>query len=276
MNEDMVQLSPGSAQGTELDTQLAELMRAREALASLSPISNRGGGDDWDAPFDLRVIRPRAIDLRRLWQLTEAPEPPTIAAAQGRPILLNHVITPYPPDGLSPRGVWGLGYEFVALDGDMDTVSVVPNDEVLEIGRVGQDVDLGMALGGAIRVPDVPLTLVGDVLPVSLTGASIRASTNQTFQFSLKMRITLRKVIGSGVGEGGAMWKLYRQDEPLDRPHALLQTVMVPETSTSIRCLVKTWAKQAGWFGTEWGARFWPYADQQFEIRLPPAASARS
>jgi hypothetical protein len=103
---------------------------------------------------------------------------------------------------------------------------------------------------------------------VTLSGASVRASTDQSFQFSVGLSITLRKVVGAPVGIGGAMWKLYRQDEPLDQPHALLQTVLVPEDATSIRCTVKTWAKQAGILGTRWGARFWKYDDQQFEISL--------
>ena len=32
--------------------------------------------------------------------------------------------------------------------------------------------------------------------------------------------------------------------------------------------VMKAWAKQAGWLGTRWGARFWSYEDQPFEISL--------
>jgi hypothetical protein len=269
MREDFVQLTPGTAVEQDLEPELAELARVRDSFESLGPVS-RGGGDDWDAPFDLRVLRPRAIDLRRLWQLTGQAEPPTIAASLGAriPILLNHVMTPFPVDGRAPGGVWGLGYEFVAHDVDANTVSVVPDDEVVEIARAGQDVHLGLALGGKIGIPGEALQSVGQELPVSLTGASLRASMNQSFQFSLQMRITLRKVVGAGVGIGGAQWKLYRQNETIDQPHSLLQTVLVADGTRSIRCTIKTWAKQAGRLGTSWGARFWPYEDQAFEISL--------
>jgi hypothetical protein len=270
MRDDEVQLRPQAETEQALDTDLKQLLLARESLESLSPISERGGSDEWDAPFDLRVLRPRAIDLRKLWQLTGQSEPPGIAATLGarRPILINHVVTPFPVDGRAPGRVWGLGYEFVAHDIDANTVSVVPDDEVMEIAKVGQSVDLGLELGGKIGIADAALQHAGLGPTISLSGASLSAATSQRFQFALEMRITLRKVVGAGVGIGGAQWKLYRQNEPIDQPHTLLQTVLVPEAARSLRCSVKTWAKQGGRLGTGWGARFWPYPDQAFDISL--------
>jgi hypothetical protein len=82
------------------------------------------------------------------------------------------------------------------------------------------------------------------------------------------MEISLRKVVGAPVGAGGALWKMYRQDEPLEGPHALLQTLVVGPGTQRIKCKIRTWAKQAGWLGTSWGARLWPYEDEAFEISL--------
>jgi len=262
-------LHPQTATEQDLDGPLKEIIQAQEQLESMCPVSALDLRADWDPPFDLRVLRPRAIDLRKLWRLTKQPEPPGIAASLGarRPILLNHLVTPFPIDGSIPGRVWGLGYEFVVHDLDASTVSVVPSDEVMEIGKVGQSVDLGLELGGKVGIPSVELPQTSGPT-VSLSGASLRASTNQRYQFALEMRITLRKVIGAGVGIGGAQWKLYRQNEPIDQPHALLQTILVPEDAKSIRCTVKTWAKQAGFLGTRVGARFWPYQDQDFEVDL--------
>lgn len=263
-------LHPQAATEQDLDEPLEEIIHAQEKLASMFQVSSRGLRGNWDPPFDLRVLRPRAIDLRKLWRLTKQPEPPGIAASLGsrRPILLNHLITPFPNDGSVPGRVWGLGYEFVTHDLDASTVSVVPDDEVMEIGKVGQSIDLGLELGGKVGIPEVGLPQTSTGPTVSLSGASLRAATNQRFQFALEMRITLRKVIGAGVGIGGAQWKLYRQNEPIDQPHPLLQTILIPEDAKSIRCTIKTWAKQAGILGTRLGARFWPYQDQEFEISL--------
>jgi hypothetical protein len=123
-------------------------------------------------------------------------------------------------------------------------------------------------LGGHIGVPKEALTLLAAAPAVSLTNASLHASTSQQFQFSLHMNLTLRKAVGAGFGVGGAQWKLYRQDERLDRPHTLLQTLLVAEGTKSIRCTVRSWAKQAGFLGTRLGAKFWQYPDQTFDISL--------
>lgn len=234
-----------------------------ESLAArgpLHPISARGGGDDWDAPFDLRVARPRAVDLRALWAATGEKEPPDIAAALGpnRPILLTHVVTPFPKDGRSPARVWALGYELVAHDANANTVSVVPSTEEYKAGELGQSVEVGIDLGGRVGSSEV----------VPGIDASIRAVTNQKFQFNASIRISLRKVMGAPVGTGGAVWKMFRQNEPLDQPHTLLQTVLVGPKTRTLRCTLKTWATQAGFLGTSLGARFWPYEDQEFEVAL--------
>lgn len=255
-----VQLKPRGEQAeAALDPELLEIVE-KNAATSRSPISVSSGDDGWDAPFDLRVARPRAIDLRALWAKENRPEPAEMAAALGpkRPILLTHVVTPFPRDGEEPARVWSLGYEIVILDADANTVSVAPSNEVFKVAELGQFVDLGLDFGGRLGIAQGPPG----------TGMALRAVTSQRFQFQVSMKITLRKVVGAPVGAGGAVWKMFRQNEQLDQPHTLLQTVLFAEGATSLRCTVKTWAKQAGWLGTRWGARFWPYEDQPFEISL--------
>jgi hypothetical protein len=222
----------------------------------------------WEPPFDLRVIRPRAVDLRQLWKATGQPVPPTIEATLGpkRPILLSHVITPFAQNGRSPRGVWGLGYEFILHGSDGNTESVMPNNEVLKIGQVGQTIDLGLGLSGEIGLPTTKLQSLSNIAGISLPGARITAATDQRFHFELNFSLTLRKVVGAPVGIGGAVWKMYRQDERLDCPHSLLQTLLLPEKTKQIKCTIKTWAKQAGFFGTRIGEKFCEYPDIDFNI----------
>jgi hypothetical protein len=249
------------------DPILESLVRER-SQDPLRPIAVRK--QEWDPAFDLRVARPRAIDLLKFWKLTGQPVPPEIAASLGprRPILLSHVVTPFPSDGRAPGGVWGLGYELTVNDAEANTVSVVPNDEVVRVGVVGQKTELGLNLGGGLQVPEATWKAAGGAPSVSLTGAEVTASTNWTFQFSVKLEITFRKVIGAPVDAGGAKWQLFRQDEPLDRPHALLQTLLVDRATPSIACTVKSWAKQAGWLGTSFGAKLWHYPDADFVVSL--------
>jgi len=243
---------------TELDPALRAILEREEP--AMSRISERGGGEDWDAPLDLRVARPRANDLRAMWKATGAPLPAQLAGALGatRPILLTHTVTPFPVDGRSPARVWALGYELVAHNINADTVAVVPSDEVYKAGEVGQTLTLGIEAGGKFAIAGAP--------PGSNFG--LRASTNQRLQFEATITVTLRKVVGAPVGTGGAQWKMFRQNEPLDQPHTLLQLILVPENAEQLRCTVKTWATQAGRLGTGWGAKFWPYKDQPFTVSL--------
>lgn len=264
MSGDDKTLKPGEMTEVALDDALAAVFERAMGLQLGAP-----GSTKWEPAFDLRVNRPRAIDLRKLWTLTNTPVPPAIAAVLGPsvPILLDHVITPFPAGGNAPGGVWGLGYE-IALDGvDANTISVVPNDVVVNIGRIDQEVQLGVELGGEVGIPDGVLATIPQAV-ATLSRGNISASTNQRFQFALRMQLSLRKVVGAPVGAGGAMWKLYRQDEPIDRPHTLLQTLVVAPGTSSLPCTVKTWAKQAGFLGMRLGAKYWEYPDQHFEISL--------
>src|SRR5262249_33869108 len=159
-----------------LDPELLEIAE-RNAATSRSPISTSGGSNDWDAPFDLRVARPRAVDLRALWAKENRPEPAELAAALGpkRPILLTHVVTPLPRNGEVPARVWGLGYEIVILGADADTVSVAPSNEVFKIADLGQSVDLGIDFGGRFGIAKEPPG----------TGMALRAMMSQRFHFQV-------------------------------------------------------------------------------------------
>ena len=243
---------------------LQEVHRSRTNLTSL------GGGNDLDAPLDLRVARPSAIDLTTFWAQTGTAIPPAIKAALGPkvPILLHHVITPFATDGKPPNAVWGLGYEFTLDGGDANTVSVLPTDEVLKMATVNQKVEVGLQIGGGVGVPKSVLPIMNNGPSLSLTGADIQASTDQTYSMSLHLDISLRKVVGAPIGIGGAQWKMYRQDERLDRPHTLVQTLLVAAGTKRLQCTIKTWAKQAGWWGTSFGAKFWAYSDQKYTISL--------
>ncbi|WP_437995674.1 hypothetical protein WMF26_31140 [Sorangium sp. So ce185] len=246
------------------DPVLEQAVRVREELDALLPIGQeRGGGDDWDAPLDLRVARPLAVVLD-----TFSPAGQVLPAFKDRKtVLIIHVVTPFARDGHSPDGVWGLGYEFVMKGVDASTVAVLPNDEVLQIARVGQELDIELGVGGEVTTKGMA-TDRSDQASLSLHGARLRASTTGQLHLSLRLSITLRKVLGAPVGIGGAQWKMYRQDEPMDRPHTLLQTVLLPKGVDRISCVIKTWVRRAGVLGTTWRAKFWPYQDLEYSVPI--------
>ena len=258
MNEDIL-LARKPERSVELDSELRVLIeKRRNSLGEIS--ARRGGGEDWDAPLDLRIVRPMATDLRALWAASNEQAPPMLAGALGstRPVLLTHTVTPFSIDGRAPSKVWGLGYEMITHGTDANTVAVAPTAEAYQVAEIGQTIALGIGAHGSFAL--------GEGQPGGAPG--VRVSVSQRFQFEASLKISLRKVIGAPVGIGGALWKMYRQNEPLDQPHTLLQLLLVPEEEKELRCTVATWATQVGWLGTSWGARFWPYDDQAFTIRL--------
>lgn len=257
---DGILLRRGLERRSDPDADLRALAEKGRKVPKRRISSERGGGEDWEAPLDLRVARPRASDLRAVWSVTGVVVPTQLAGALGatRPVLVTHVVTPFPVDGRSPARVWGLGYEFVAHDIDANTMAVQPSSEEYKVAELGQTLELGINAAGRFSP-------IGPILGAPF---GVRASTSQEFQFEASLAITLRKVVGAPVGIGGAQWKMFRQNEPLDQPHTLLQLLLVPEEARELRCTVKAWAKQAGWLGTTWGAKYWPYDDQAFTVRL--------
>jgi hypothetical protein len=264
---DEITLKRNEYEEVELDQDLSVLFKKfRDTHKSATSVIL----EKWDKPIDLRVIRPQATDLRKFWALTNYPIPPIIEAQLGPkiPVLLNHLITPFSADGAGPIKVWALGYEFIPEDADLNTISVLPNDEVLKIAELKNEVEVGLQLGGAVGIPESALKILKNVPALSLNGAKLEATTNSVFHLSLHFGISSRKVVGAPVGAGGALWKMYFQDERLDKPHALFQTMVVTPGTKHIKCTIRSWAKQAGWLGNNWGARFWTYEDQKFEISL--------
>ena len=224
----------------------------------------------WDAPIDLRTTNPQAYDLIAFYERAGQEVPKEISAALGRkrPVLLKHILTPFPADGQFPKNVWALGYEFVPEDNTMNTRAVIPNDEIATVGKISQDVSLGLKLNGEIGVPEKTIEVLNSVPGLALTNAKLEASTDQNFQLNLHLSLSFRKVIGAPVGTGGAMWKMYRQDERIDGSHALYQTVLMDEDVSEVSCTVKTWAKQGGWLGLSFGAELWRYDPVNFTISV--------
>ena len=78
---DEITLKHGAEGRAQLDPELLTIVERKES--ALSPMSERGGGEDWDAPLDLRVARPRVTDLRAVWDATGEKAPLKLAGALG-------------------------------------------------------------------------------------------------------------------------------------------------------------------------------------------------
>jgi hypothetical protein len=221
-------------------------------------------------PFDLEVVKPRAVDIRKLWALTGQDVPAEIQSAVGArvPILLHQGLTPFHPAGAPKRRVWGLGYEIRVNDLDAATVSLAPPSRSYEIGRLEQKTQLGLGIGGALAVPEAALKAVAEIPGVTLEGARLQITNDSQFRIGIELSLSVLEVQAGPVGAGGARWNFYAGRERLDTFHPLLHTLLVPAGTQELSVSVKTWVRRrARWLGLV-SARQWTSPDVPFHVSL--------
>lgn len=206
------------------------------------------------APVDLRIVRPRALDIAKLCALAGKPVgDEVIASLSGKiPILLCHGLTAFAAPGRSPPRLWGMGYE-IEVDLAGDTIGIEPGTRFLEVARAQQTLSIGVTASGRLGVPAEGLAVAGSPLPVA--AAEIHASTDQQFSLALQFVLRCVKVEAGPFGAGGAKWNMYVQDEPLNGFQALYQTLLIKDRRPALRAKVTTWVRTAGLFGfhaTQW------------------------
>jgi hypothetical protein len=243
------------------DPTLAAMARDVESLDD----EERGGGAIDEAPFDLGIPKPRAMDLRKLWKLGKKKPDPQVLAALGPsiPILLAHSVTAFPVGPRTPR-VWGIRYHSAVFGVDADTVDLQPATELLDIATVGSKVDVGVSLGGQLEVLPVAKDALNEIPGVTLNDAKVSASLDEKAAFRIRFTLSVPKVISGPDANGGAGWQLYAQDRRLEGHQALLQTLLVPKGTVALRIDVVSSVAAAGWFGP----REWHFESESFEVAL--------
>jgi len=233
--------------------------RAKEEMLQVMGTKREAPAADDEEGYDIEVVRPRAVDVRKLARLTGAAVPPDIDATLGGrvPVLLHHGMTPFHRSGRSPQEVWGMGYEVELVRADGDTHSIAPQTQVLKVGEWKQKFNVGISAGGKLGVPTAATKALSIVPGFELEGAQVQASTDQQFALMLGIELNFLEVQAAPTSAGGARWNLYRQHERLDRFQPLLQTILVKRDTKSIDVKIKTWVRRTGWFGTGIGSRQW-------------------
>jgi hypothetical protein len=237
------------------DEVLTDMTRGLTAVAD-SDTDEVERGDRQDAPFNLGMPAPRAIDLRKLWRLAGKQADPMIVAALGPkvPVLLSHGVTALPRPGRKPARVWGLGYKVEMFDVASTTVDVQPGTDLLEIAKVGTEATVDLGLDGSLEIPEGARVALASIPGVNLTAARVAAGAKENAKLSISFTVSVPRIIsGLGDGYGGAEWNLYAQDKRLEGYQALLQTILLPKGVKQIRIGVTGWAREAGLFGPkEW------------------------
>jgi hypothetical protein len=262
---------------------LDEEFRARKGIFESFPMgvpgeAQRGGtgaeaeptAADTEPPFDLQVVKPRAVDVRKFCQLVNKPVPPDIEAALGPriPVLLYHGLTPFHRPGQKPLPVWGLGYEVQLEGGDASTVALEPDTRLLSLVKGKLEAQVGLSADGAMEVPSGTLQVINAVPGVTLQGARVHATSNAQFGLAIQFDLSVLEVQAGPVGAGGARWNLYQAHERLDRFQPLLHTLLVPAGTQRLNLVVKTWVRsRARWLGLI-KARQWSPPEERFEVSL--------
>jgi hypothetical protein len=256
------------------DNVMARLEQEALAEAALTGVMG-GGGDveehaDDDAPYDLEVMYPRAASVRELCRRAGKEVAPEVGAALGprEPLLIWHGVTAFAKQGQRPPHVWGMGYT-VRLDGvSAATVAVAPASFVRTVATMGQELQLGIGVGGEIEVPPVALAPAGAVPGVSFTGARLEATTDTRLVLSLRADFAVLDVQAGPVGAGGARWNLYRTGARLDRFQPLVQTLLVEPGIRALPMSVTTWVRRRRSLRGLGGTRHWDYQPQAYEVSL--------
>jgi hypothetical protein len=255
------------------DPILAELDdRIRDEDALMAPMGEAEEEEQLDPhrPYDLEIVKPRALDLRELCKLARKEIPPEIGAALGPrvPVLLYHGLTPFARPGERPRGVWGLGYEVRPVDIDAATVAISPDTELTTVGALDSDVRIGLSVGGEMEVPKHALEAVNAIPGVSLHGAKIEATVDEKFALAVHLKLALVKVEAGLVGAGGARWNVYRAGDRIAGFQPFLQTALLPKNTRRLKLTAQPWVVRRGWlFGTIGVRKFIP-KPSDFEISL--------
>lgn len=268
MSDDRGELVRWSAKGDVEDESLARLS-ARMGHAFGVPDADAAPVDR-NHPFDLRVVRPRAIDVRALYAANNKPVPAMLAAdaKKQRPILLSQAMTPFFPNGKAPRAIWGMGYE-IAIDGGVaDTESVEPGAQYYKVGQIDQKVDLGLSVGG--KLGEAPPSTQPAVAPAGLLPyhAEIRASTDQSLGLSIHFELSFVEVQAGAFDAGGAKWNFYRQSQRLDKSQPLLQTILVREELDKIHVRIKTWIRTPGFLFGLGKPQQWDSGEIEYDVDL--------
>jgi hypothetical protein len=269
---DLIQLTAepdGPVDDPTLDA-LDDEARADAALFSpMGPETADSSDDDTGVAYQLELMKPLAVDLRRLCERADQPVPPIIDAALGprRALLLCHAMTAFAPPGQRPAGVWGMGYQVELVDvADANTVALAPDSQVEEIGSVQTKVELGVSVGGKLSLPAAAIT--GVPLPLSIPGAELTTSTDSNFSVCIRLTLGLVQVQAGPVGAGGARWNLYRHGQDLRRSQALVQTVLVPDDLERLEVSVRTWVRKRSWLGGLRRAHQWISKPERYQLSL--------
>lgn len=224
---------------------------------------------DEEDPYKLEVIKPRALDLRILYELAGRSVPGEIEAALGAtvPVLLYHGMTAFRQPGQGGGGLRGLGYESRLKDQQGDTVSVSPDTRVKQFANLDQEIRVGIKAGGELEVPNEALQVVKLIPGVNLHGVELQVTNDTRFGLAIQFQFSIVEVQAGPIDPGGARWNLYRDAERLDRFQPLIQTLLLPDAVPSLDLEVNTWLRsRSGLFGL--GASQWNYPTQTFTVEL--------
>jgi hypothetical protein len=120
-----------------------------------------------------------------------------------------------------------------------------PDSRLVSAGKIDSALELGLELGGALRVPDEALALANAAVPgLTIAGASINATTNAQVGIAIRCTFSFIQVQAGPVGEGGARWNIYKKGQRIDVNHTLLHTLLAPNGTKQLHVCIESWVRQ--------------------------------
>lgn len=224
-----------------------------------------------DDPFELEIVKPRAVSIERMYELSRKAVPPELRAALGAnyPLLILHGITPFYKTDRKPSGIWGLGYRVAVDEERCATVAVFPETRRYRMFNASEQFSVGIKAGGEIGTQEIPgIQILGGIAKLDLRGVSVKATNDAEFGLSARLSVSVLEVLAAPVGAGGARWDIYRGRESIQIYQPLLQTLLAPRERKTLRFRVETWIRTPGRFFGLSKARHWDYPSQSFEVSI--------
>lgn len=202
---------------------------------------------DLKQAYKIRIgDRPFARSLRKLFQLKGQAVPPELAAINGEPYTLTHVIGVIATK--KPKRIERIGLE-IELHGDAFTVELFPNTSYAQFfsGGLQAGFEAGLSAGGYAKLP-VPSVSAG---VISLGGGAelrLGGQVSLVGNLRLKMGIQTPRIQTAGQASAHAVWQLDRDEKALVGDQTLLQTIIAAPGARQIECTATGFVVVDRWF----------------------------
>lgn len=186
--------------------------------------------------------RPVCRNLRRLYELAHRELPPDIAVFHEYDIWsLSHVIGAIHRKDSYPK-IKGLGYEAIFEDEEeVFTIEILPRSKFLKVAGVETETQFDLGLEGHAQIPESVKMLLEQV---EYLGGDAKIKLASDVKMVGRVSFSVMTPIIQAIGQGSSHceWLFEVDDKPLLGDQIMLQTILVPRNTASLKFKARGYA----------------------------------